>query len=286
MILVFNIITFSLFWLVYRYNTLYVTKFRFDTGGLLYPTAINQLFTGLYVMEICLIGLFLLVRNATDQGIAYGTPCKGQAIIMAVVFTFTVLYQWLLNRAFGPLFRYLPINLEDEAVNRDEEFARAQESRWRLNENERLGEDIHNVSEERDRCAQEEDPRAHDNCGIEKRDRNRHHEARNIESRQTRSDRIGETLFSGVNNEIEDMSPKERDRLVQHAFKHQALRARRPVIWIPNDELGICDDEILRTQKLSKDIGISKEYTGLDRKGRVVYERSPPDFSEVDLIEL
>ena len=263
-----------------------MTKFRFDTGGLLYPTAINQLFTGLYVMEICLIGLFLLVRNATDQGIAYGTPCKGQAIIMAVVFTFTVLYQWLLNRAFGPLFRYLPINLEDEAVNRDEEFARAQESRWRLNENERLGEDIHNVSEERDRCAQEEDPRAHDNCGIEKRDRNRHHEARNIESRQTRSDRIGETLFSGVNNEIEDMSPKERDRLVQHAFKHQALRARRPVIWIPNDELGICDDEILRTQKLSKDIGISKEYTGLDRKGRVVYERSPPDFSEVDLIEL
>ncbi len=66
--MVFNIITFSLFWVVYRYNTLYVTKFRFGTGGLLYPTAINQLFTGLYVMEICLIGLFLLVRRCNGSG--------------------------------------------------------------------------------------------------------------------------------------------------------------------------------------------------------------------------
>lgn len=56
--MIFNIITFSLFWLVYRYNTLYVTKFRFDTGGLLYPTAINQLFTGLYLMELCLMYVF------------------------------------------------------------------------------------------------------------------------------------------------------------------------------------------------------------------------------------
>ena len=105
LILIFNIITFSLFWLVYRYNTLYVTKFRFDTGGLLYPTAINQLFTGLYVMELCLVGLFFLVRDADDAGNAVGTPCKGQAIIMIVCLVFTVIYQFLLNRAFGPLFR-------------------------------------------------------------------------------------------------------------------------------------------------------------------------------------
>ena len=87
--MVFNIITFSLFWLVYRYNTLYVTKFRFDTGGLLYPTAINQLFTGLYVMELCLIGLFFLVRDTDDSGHAVGTPCKGQAIIMIICLIFT-----------------------------------------------------------------------------------------------------------------------------------------------------------------------------------------------------
>jgi len=232
------------------------------------------------------LAYFSSYGDATDQGIAHGTLCKGQAIIMAVVFTFTVLYQWLLNRAFSPLFRYLPIIREDGAVNRDEEFARAQESRGRLNKNEQLGEDIHDVFEEQERCSQDEDAQAHDNRGIEESDRNRHHEARDIEAQQTRSDRIGETLFAGVNNEIEDLNPKERDQLVRHAFQHQALRAKRPVIWIPKDELGISDDEILRTQKLSKHIWISNEYTGLDSKGSVVYGRCPPDHSEVDPIEL
>lgn len=340
--MVFNIITFSLFWLVYRYNTLYVTKFRFDTGGLLYPTAINQLFTGLYFMEVCLIGLFLLVRDADDHGIAYGSPCKGQAIIMAVVFVFTVLYQWLLNRAFSPLFRYLPITLEDEAVIRDEEFARAQESQWRLDENEQPGEDIHDVLEDRERRSREEDARAeeiemkeieariqrgrlnpkgrgigkivpdaignlipskgtwadrsrketphgtpkHDSHVITKLHRDRLRKATDVEAQKSGSDRVGEALFAGVNDEIEDLTPDERDQLVRHAFQHQALRARRPVIWIPRDELGVSDDEILRTQKLSKHIWISNEYTGLDKKARVVYRRSPPDFSEVDLIEL
>ncbi|KAJ5624350.1 hypothetical protein N7510_000659 [Penicillium lagena] len=47
LILIFNIVTFGLFWFVYRYNVLYVIKFRFDTIDLLFPRAINQLFTGL-----------------------------------------------------------------------------------------------------------------------------------------------------------------------------------------------------------------------------------------------
>lgn len=349
--MVFNITTFSLFWLVYRYNTLYVTKFRFDTGGLLFPKAINQLFTGLYVMELCLIGLFFLVRDADVNGNSVGTPCKGQAIIMIIVLIFTVLYQFLLNNAFGPSFRYLPITLEDEAVMRDEEFARAQEKRWRLADGEREGDDINDLLEERERRSLEESKKAEE---IElkeieaRRERSRldpkdldgllpdavtkilplpkkgawaersrqrahtqgsnaiqannmlspehahashhrhHHQSRNptdIEAQRSGT-KIGEALFSGLNDEIEDLTPEERDKLVQRAFQHSALRARRPVIWIPRDDLGVSDDEILRTQKFSEHIWISNEFIGLDGKCKVIYRKSPPDFSEVDLIEL
>src|SRR5699024_7490297 len=128
-ILIFNVITFGLFWFVYRYNTLYVTKFRFDTGGLLFPKAINQLFTGLYVMEFSLIGLFFLVRDVEGR-----VACEGQAICMIVVLVLTVGYQLLLNEAFSPLIRYLPITLEDDAVRRDEEFSRAQRTRLGLHD--------------------------------------------------------------------------------------------------------------------------------------------------------
>lgn len=329
--MIFNIITFALFWITYRYNTLYVTVFRFDTGGLLFPKAINQLFTGLYVMELCLIGLFFLVRNPDGNGV----PCQGQGIIMIIVFVFTIIYQYLLNQAFSPLFRYLPITLEDDAVIRDEEFARAQQKRFKIAEEERDGDDLNKVLVDRERRSEEEDRNIE---SIEMKDfeakktpsssrgrldpRNIHHLLPSKTwADRTRNHRSGllsrelhlpsssdhnphasshspnpnsdperqpteESLYAGLADEIEDLTPAERDKLVQRAFQHAALRAKRPVIWIPRDELGVSDDEIYRTQRFSKHIWVSNEYTGLDGKARVVYRRSPPDFSEVDLIQL
>jgi calcium permeable stress-gated cation channel len=117
-------------------------------------------------------------------------------------------------------------------------------------------------------------------------------------------------LFSGFADELEDLTPDERDMLVRYAFQHSALRAKRPVVWIPRDKLGVSDDEIKRAKKMStvnvpasleeKDrsgdedgstvektnIWMSNEGTALDGKGRVVFRRSPPDFSNVDLISL
>lgn len=367
--MVFNIITFSLFWLVYRYNTLYVTKFRFDTGGLLYPRAINQLFTGLYVMELCLIGLFFLVRDAAPDGRAVGTPCKGQAIIMIVVLFCTIIYQILLNRAFGPLFRYLPITLEDDAVIGDLEFAKSQQKRWDNIQNQPGDNDINAELEKRARRSEEEDReieafemqriqgsneadqlksgRSHGVPAAFTRNKgswaNRSRKSRgrvgenaeevfhatgdemhdgeeyrkqhssgtvdrkldikeaglwptlrhlrrkgnnDAEAQGSGANATAEALFAGLNDEIEDLTPEERDHLVRHAFQHEALRAKRPVIWIPRDEMGVSDDEIFRTQRFSKHIWISNEFTGLDAKCRVVYRKSPPDFSEIDLIEL
>src|SRR5690606_21381812 len=125
-ILVFNLFIFSLFWIVYRYNLLFVNNFRFDNGGILFPTAVNQLFTGLYVMEVCLIGLFFLVRDS-QQTVA----CFPQAIIMVIFAIFTVIFQYMLNKSIGPLLTYLPITLEDDAARRDEEFARARDAEHR-----------------------------------------------------------------------------------------------------------------------------------------------------------
>jgi hypothetical protein len=94
-------------------------------------------------------------------------------------------------------------------------------------------------------------------------------------------------LFGNFSDEIEDLTPEERDTLVQRAFQHSAIRARRPVIWLPRDDIGVSDDEIMRTKAFSgENIWISNEGTGLDRKARVIFRRAPPDFSEVDLIEL
>jgi hypothetical protein len=320
LISLFAIITFSLLWVAHRYNMLYVTRFRTDTGGVLYPRAINQTFTGLYVMELCLIGLFSLVRD--ESGSSVGVP---QAIIMFVALICTILYQYLLNTSFGPLFRYLPITFEDEAVLRDEAFQRAQDRRLgiapeddeatTLNNHDGTSLDGDEIEmrkmEQSDRTqtassrfnklnpargiktagtwAVRGGKRVH-HATIGKADASlktatefrRQKRLRDLEAQRA----MGEALYGGYNDEIEDLTPEERDALVKKAFQHYALRAHRPTVWIPRDDIGVSDDEIIRTRQFSEYIWISNEGTALDSKTRVVYGRNPPDFSEVDIINL
>lgn len=105
------LITFSLFWVVIKNNLLYCVRTGIvDGGGLFFPSAINQLFTGLYFMEICLTGLFFLVRDGQGQ-----VACDVQGIIMALVLIATILYHiWLMNH-LSPLFKYAPVRLEVES---------------------------------------------------------------------------------------------------------------------------------------------------------------------------
>ncbi|KAF2165189.1 hypothetical protein M409DRAFT_24573 [Zasmidium cellare ATCC 36951] len=348
LMLVFMLFVFSLFWIVYRYNVLFVYQFRVDTGGRLFPVAINQLFTGLYFLELCMIGLcFTLAED----------PAIAQAVILIVVLVATVAYQILINMAFKPLFQYLPITLEDEAVIRDEEFARAQASKFApltqaedtrdiqdvLEDHEREDDEAGDVAEddEKRRIAEHKrnhtphsssSPDAGRQPSTPQSDQGRWHERKESKpiwatdrwkrvapeavgalrfiADGKRADQppkdpeaqhtVGDVLFSGFADELEDLSPEDRDLLVRYSFQHSALRARRPVVWIPRDVLGVSDDEIKRAKKMSTvmvesadgdkeektNIWMSNDGTALDSKGRVVFRKSPPDFSNVDLISM
>ena len=335
LIALFAIITFSLLWVAHRYNMLYVTRFKTDTGGVLYPRAINQTFTGLYVMELCLIGLFFIAEDETGKNV-----CFPQGIVMVVALILTIIFQYVLNSSFGPLFRYLPITFEDEAVLRDEAFQRAQARRLGL-----VGDDDDDeaASLNRPGTADTETRHAADDIELEKlaaagrgHSTNPRHHARSgsvlgrlnpvnkgiahastwaarggkqiraatfgkaeeglrtaAQYRKTRRQRdleaqraMGDALYGGYCDVIEDLTPRERDVLVRKAFQHSALRARRPVVWIPRDDIGVSDDEIRSTNDFSGYISITNEGTALDSRVRVLYGRNPPDFSEVDLINL
>ncbi len=272
-------------------------------------------------MEIVLIGLFFLVRDQYDN-----VACLPQAIIMIIVAALTILYQVMLNLAFAPLFRYLPITFEDEAVLRDEAFERAQARRLGLDEELDLppqtdGAGIHGPGYIEMSNLDTQNPgsgRGFKNSKFNPA--NMVHEAgswavrsgktfrekalgkgpgndaaassvplvrkrrrRDIEAQQ----KIADALYGGYHDEIEDLTPDERDVLVRHAFQHLALRARRPIVWIPRDDIGVSDDEVKRTRDFAQEqIWISNVGAALDGKCRVVYGKNPPDFSEIDLITL
>jgi hypothetical protein len=257
-----------------------------------------------------MIGLFFLVRDENNNA-----ACVPQAIIMIVAGLLTFLYQILLNMSFSPLFRHLPITFEDEAVLRDEAFERAQSRRLgleddvadlpqhdggiemsKLNATSKFAKfNPVNVAHEAGSWAAKSGRKIRQNTfgrgssndaaptasNHPHLQRKRKH--RDIEAQK----KIADALYGGYNDEIEDLTPDERDILVKHAFQHYALRARRPTVWIPRDDIGVSDDEVKRTREFAgNNIWISNVGAALDGKSRVVYGRNPPDFSEIDLINL
>lgn len=102
--IVLGVATFCLFmvYTTYRYNLLYVYSSERDSRGLLYPRALKHTLTGVYLAEICLVGLLGL------KG-AYGPVVVTFGLII-----FTTLIHVSLNNSLMPLLYNLPRTLVAE----------------------------------------------------------------------------------------------------------------------------------------------------------------------------
>jgi hypothetical protein len=103
-------IAFSLFYIAYTYTMFYVSDFPNDTGGLAFSRAIYQSFTGVYLMEIMLAGLFLIAQN--ESGKQAAVP---EGILMFILLVITIGVQWTISSSFDPLTNYLPVDSEEFA---------------------------------------------------------------------------------------------------------------------------------------------------------------------------
>ena len=77
---------FSLFYFLYKYLFTWVNDQprSSDTGGLFFPKAIQHLFVGLYIQQLCLCALFSLARNSHDSPSAI---VEGALMVVLIVFT-------------------------------------------------------------------------------------------------------------------------------------------------------------------------------------------------------
>lgn len=102
---------FFLSYLLYKYLFLWVIDQSQtpDTGGLFFPKALQHLFVGLYVQQICLCALFFLARN--ESGHAGAVP---EGALMVVLIVLTAAFHMILNNSYGPLLHALPLTLADK----------------------------------------------------------------------------------------------------------------------------------------------------------------------------
>ncbi|CAF0778429.1 unnamed protein product [Didymodactylos carnosus] len=101
-------LAFGLFYVAYLYTMFYVSDFPNDTGGLAFSRAIYQSFTGIYLMEILLAGLFFLSQN--ESGSQSAIP---EGVLMCVLIAVTIGVQFTMTSSFDPLTYYLPVDAEE-----------------------------------------------------------------------------------------------------------------------------------------------------------------------------
>jgi hypothetical protein len=289
--MLFVITTFALFYFTYLHNFLYVYEFTTDTGGLSFPRAIYQTMTGLYLAEICLIGLFFITPGARAQG-----------VVMIVVLIITVFFHFQLSSSFDPLITYLPIDIQ-EALLSKVESQKAEEGRRLSDEEQFKGQRegprgtgdlqrspaLDNLSAIPETPQPEEPSRQVDFKDVDP--------TADVQWRPSLKTRIKAVRIPGITKKktfeedeygtsVNDLTRKiTRDLTIEErtaiAFQHEALRARPPILWIPDDELGIAKDEIYHTRKeAGGEIQMSCEGATLDSKGKIMWLGNPPDYVE------
>lgn len=107
LILPFVCLFFVLQYFVYLYQFLYVYEIPFETAGRAFPRAIRHVYIGLFISQLTLIGLFAIRSGA-----------RGQMGLMIATLICTAFALYYYDRAFKPLFKYLPVStFEDEEVS-------------------------------------------------------------------------------------------------------------------------------------------------------------------------
>lgn len=228
----------GLFYFAYRYNIMFVTDSNIDTKGLIYPRALQQLLTGVYIAELCMIGLF---------GIA---AAVGPIILMVVFLVFTILFHMSLNAALDPLLYNLPKTLEAEeeslqgllaAEAGHQNGADTVGKEASMEKNNKV-EEVPAPTKKPNFMTKFFKPHIYSDYGA---------------------------LRQLVPHDLLDADNLYEETVERNAYFPPAAVSEVPLLWIPRDDAGISRQEILHTSKV---IPITDEGCTFDEKNKLVWD--------------
>ena len=315
LIMIFVITTFSLFYFTYLHNFLYVYEFTTDTGGLAFPRALYQTMTGLYFAEICLIGLFFLNPGARAQGLVMIA-----VLIITILFQINLakFFDPLITYLPVDIQEELASEVQEQKLDdgrdpvEEEVFFKGQrESKVGFGNGsstpeaessivgassgpeappEVIGpESSKFINEKKDlddpkvNAAEDSEPRRHPSILQSVRRINEKIHIPGLKKRHATDEDEDENVDTSLARKF--AYELTHEELTAIAFQHVALRARPPILWIPEDELGIAQDEIHHTKLESGgEIEITCKGAKLDKNGKTVWLQNPPDYIYIPII--
>jgi hypothetical protein len=230
---------------------LYTAQPKIDTKGHAYTLALQQILTGVYIAELCLIGLFGL-RSAT-----------GPALMLAVLLLLTIASNILMNRHFAPLEQYLPADLALESDSNGEQeplLSSAEEGASTA------------LSREESRISALS---------------NRTHVPTRVVGPLARF--FEPHIFASYtamrawlqDGDYDSSIPQYSDEAVRKAYINPAYTNAAPLVWIPRDSMGVSKREISANK--DKELKCSDDGAWIDEEGNLKW--SMYDFEQVPIFK-
>jgi len=249
--------TFFLFYELWKYLFLYQLEQPeyADTGGLFFPKAIQHVFVGLYIQQICLAALFFLAQNEHHKP---GAIPEGA--LMIVLILVTAFFHMVLNNSYGPLLHALPLSLADKSYGM----------------NNHNGEEAAVVGENRDQGFGGDKVIGGDNkvtsSNLQARKRNPRDSDPELDQQQAPV--TGRQPVAG-NHDMRKSVPEEGKHNDDPTdFYHPAAVEPMRIIWIPQDPLGFAQGEEAGMRESG--IESSTQHAIMTQKGTVEIDGPPP----------
>jgi hypothetical protein len=248
LVLGFATVGFSLLYIAFRYNFLYVYETDIDTKGAAYQKAMKQLLTGCYLSELCLIGLFAISTANNKQA-------AGPLAIMCLLLLVTIIFHITLGTALT--------HEEARLAYTDPSAANGH------HENGLNGEKVPAANSPSDHA-----PRASRTPGF----------LRNIINPERNSIHALSASLDQFYHHPQEPLPVE---IQKRAYFNPSVTSPTPVIWIVHDEMAISEREIRDTKKTVPGLEMTDEQAIFNEKGKVYWKgvddghsREAPVFDE------
>ncbi|KAL1849934.1 phosphate metabolism protein 7 [Diaporthe australafricana] len=249
LVLGFAAVGLSLFYFSYRYTLLFMVQPKIETKGKCYTRALQQILAGIYIGELCLIGLFSL-RKA-----------KGPAAMLVVLFLATIAYNILTNRYLNPLEDHFPddmLSVDAENGEQDPLLSAAEE-----------GQAV---------AAGDAQADEHERSRVQRLGREMHLPqkvvspiARFLEPHVYASHKAMRAFLARTGAET-DPAPEYSEQDIKKAYQNPSLTSNSPIIWLPRDDYGLSKKEV---ESLSaENLEATDEGAWVNSKGEVDFERS------------
>lgn len=233
-------VTFLLFYLLYKYLFLY--RYRqppsADTGGLFFPKALQHVFVGMYIQQICLCALFFLVEDQNNKPGAIP-----EAILMIILIVITAGYHMIINDSFGPLTTALPLSHAHRTFRHPEPSLELQDV------------DVGSGSKRRERDDSDYPPSPTDKLRA---------------SSESGAELMSESQYDNA------FFARLPDGTEDYGFAHPAASRPQRIVWIPDDSLGLGREEVQANEDAG--VKATTQNAKMNESGKVDVTGPPVDL--------